>query len=115
MSDKMISLSGIGNGALEERFGKVVEKVLANIMDPNTEAKAARKIDVSIKIVPNEDRSTATMEYTVKSSLAPAKKRESTIIFGFNAGEYESKELAKGQAPGQISMADVVGLPKKGD
>lgn len=50
MTDKTIKLdlSQIGDGGLQEKVDKELEKVIANILDPNTETKTARKLVITI-------------------------------------------------------------------
>ena len=55
MKDKTIKidLSKIANTALQEKVDKELEKVLENILDLNTEAKATRKVTI---ILTTEDQ-----------------------------------------------------------
>lgn len=50
MTDKTIKLdlSQIGEGGLQEKVDKELEKVIANILDPNTETKTARKLVITL-------------------------------------------------------------------
>ena len=42
-------------GALQERVDRAIAKVVDNILDPNTDAKKKRTIQIAITFVPNED------------------------------------------------------------
>lgn len=48
MTNKKIKLylSQIGEGGLQEKVDKELEKVFDNILDPNTETKTARKLTI---------------------------------------------------------------------
>ena len=60
MSDKTIKLdlSQIGDGGLQEKVDKELEKVIANILDPNTETKTARKLVITLMMKPDDTRQT---------------------------------------------------------
>lgn len=55
MSEKL-SLVNLGGGAAVEMFDEALEKVLENILDPNTEAKTKRVITLKMTISPAENR-----------------------------------------------------------
>ena len=42
-----LSLETIASGTVPEKFQRALEKVLENILDPNTDAKAKRQITVT--------------------------------------------------------------------
>ena len=58
MKDKTIKidLSKIANTALQEKVDKELEKVLDNILDPNTEAKATRKVTIILTMSTDDER-----------------------------------------------------------
>ena len=60
MSDKTIKLdlSQIGDGGLQEKVDKELERVIANILDPNTETKTARKLVITLTMKSDETRQT---------------------------------------------------------
>ena len=75
MTDKTIKLdlSQIGEGGLQEKVDKELEKVIANILDPNTETKTARKLVITLTMKPDDTRQTVATAMEVKSTLAPQK------------------------------------------
>ena len=85
-----------------------MEAVARNIADPNTEAKATRKITVTITLKPNEQRDFITTSITTKSALAPTLGAVTALAVGKNlkTGEIEVGEIGN-QIPVQMSMADV--------
>ena len=66
-----VSFSTISGGAVIERANLELEKVLENIQDPNTSAKAIREVNVKIKIKPSDDRSVGAVTIQAVSKLAP--------------------------------------------
>jgi len=91
----MIELGKIGLGAIDERFRHVLCDVIENILDPNTDAKTARKITIDMKISPDpENREKCDFEVVVKSKLAPAKAHQSMLFVGIDEnGEMDSQEV----------------------
>lgn len=71
---KHINIEQFSNGELTQQINREMEAVARNIADPNTEAKTARKITVTITMKPNEQRDFITTSITTKSALAPTLK-----------------------------------------
>lgn len=69
---KHINLETLANGAFTEQVNREIQKVIENIQDPNTDAKAARKVTVTITLKPNEQRDFISTGVVAKSTLAPA-------------------------------------------
>lgn len=105
---KHINIEQFSNGELTQQINREMEAVARNIADPNTEAKATRKITVTITLKPNEQRDFITTSITTKSALAPTLGAVTALAVGKNlkTGEIEVGEIGN-QIPGQMSMADV--------
>ena len=105
---KHINIEQFSNGELTQQINREMEAVARNIADPNTEAKATRKITVTITMKPNEQRDFITTSITTKSTLAPTLGAVTALAVGKNlkTGEIEVGEIGN-QIPGQMSMADV--------
>lgn len=58
-------------GAIAEITDYEVERVVANIMDPNTAAKAKRKITITLTFTPDDYRQQIGMDAQAKTSLVP--------------------------------------------
>ena len=58
-----------------------MSKVLSNIEDENTEARAKRTITITLAIHPDKTRRGASIGIQGKSSLAPVKPVESLLFF----------------------------------
>ena len=105
---KHINIEQFSNGELTQHINREMEAVVRNIADPNTEAKTARKITVTITMKPNEQRDFITTSITTKSTLAPTLGAVTALAVGRNlkTGEIEVGEIGN-QIPGQMSMEDV--------
>ncbi|MFF1538400.1 replication terminator protein [[Kitasatospora] papulosa] len=101
-----ITLDSLANGGVVERFEQELAKVFANIGDPNTSAKAARKISLSLTIKPDEKREIAEVTIQATTSLAPSKELMTTIIMDRdNDGKVVGAEL-KSSMQGQTFLDD---------
>lgn len=76
-----VSLANIGNGAALERFDHELKKVLANIKDPNTDPKKARKITLEIVLQPHGDRLGMQAHISCNSKLASVPAVPAGTIF----------------------------------
>ena len=112
-NDQRSSLLQMAKGAIQERVDYEVSRVVDNLLDMNTEAKAKRKIVLTIVMVPDEDRQVVKVEASAKSKLAPVTPiGTSLLITADSNGEMMLAEIAP-QVPGQISMnGDVQEEPK---
>ncbi len=83
MSEELVTIASIGNGAILELFERELKRVLANIADVNTSPKAMREITIKVSLKPDdESRGVAAATLEVKSKLAPAKPVKSVIYIG---------------------------------
>ncbi len=105
---KHINIEQFSNGELTQQINREMEAVARNIADPNTEAKTARKITVTITMKPNEQRDFITTSITTKSALAPTLGAVTALGIrkDLKSGEIEVGETGN-QIPGQMSMEDV--------
>ncbi|WP_334328421.1 replication terminator protein [Companilactobacillus sp. HBUAS59699] len=96
------NLSEIAEGGLQEKFTKELKKLSENILDPNTDAKAKRKITIGLTYKPNDNRDAVDVMVEVKSNLAPQVGLSTTMLVGRdeNTGMIAANELKSG-APGQ--------------
>jgi hypothetical protein len=63
-----------------------MQKVLENILDPNTEALAARKITVNITLKPSDTRDVVGITCVTKTNLAPSKGVKTNVFIGKDKG-----------------------------
>lgn len=93
-------LSEIAHGAVQVKLDRAMTAVAQNILDPNTTAKAKRKVIITITIAPDETRSTAQIEVGTKTTLAPEESVATTALLGQQNSEVVLNELKSG-VPGQ--------------
>lgn len=105
---KHINIEQFSNGELTQQINREMEAVARNIADPNTEAKTARKITVTITLKPNEQRDFITTSITTKSTLAPTLGAVTSLGIrkDLKSGEIEVGEIGN-QIPGQLSIDEV--------
>ena len=66
------NLETFAGGELSRQINRDIEAVMRNVVDPNTDVKAKRKITVTIEFKPNEQRNFITTNENSKPTLAPA-------------------------------------------
>ena len=66
------NLETFAGGELSRQINRDIEAVMRNVVDPNTDVKAKRKITVTIELKPNEQRNFITTNVNSKPTLAPA-------------------------------------------
>lgn len=103
------NLEEFAGGKLSAQINKALEKVTENIQDPNTEAKKARKISVSITLHPSENRNYVTTSVETKTTLAPEIGAMTALSMGkdIKTGKVEAVEILN-QLPGQMSIQDII-------
>lgn len=108
-----LTVPNLCNGGLVERIHEEVERAVANITDPNTEAKKPRTITAKITIKPNEHRNMAEVMVSVSSSLQPSKPLETSIMLEHDprTGAIGASEMSNGENYGQKLLPHV---PEKG-
>ena len=106
-----ISLETFMNGAVNERVGEELKKVVENMMDPNTDEKQ-RKLIIEFKLKPDENRKTCSMEFVVKSKLRPAEAMGTTVMIGKTENGYDAAEIGN-EVPGQLGIDTKTGKIKE--
>ena len=102
-----VKLEEFAGGALQEKFSDALEKVLINLMDPNTPWKNKRKVSIDITFTQNEDRDDTSVNVSVATKLAPVKPIETKMAIGKDLvpGKVFAEEYGK-QIKGQMSLDD---------
>lgn len=75
-----MTYESLGKDGLAEILDLALARLRENIDDPNTDAKKLRKVSIEIAVKPNEQRNFAEMSYAVKSTLAPVKPVNITVM-----------------------------------
>lgn len=98
------SILEMAMGAIAEITDYEVERVVANIMDPNTSPTAKRKITVTLTFSPDDYRQQIGMDAQARTTLAPLQPvRTSLCITKGRDGELLLAEMMP-QVPGQVDM-----------
>lgn len=111
-----VNLEAFAGGALQEKFDDAFEKVLQNMMDPNTPYRNKRKIVMEISLEQNEDRDDTSVNVSVVTKLAPVKPIGTRMTIGkdLDTGEVFAEEYGS-QCRGQMSMEDYQGKAERQD
>ena len=80
-----------------------MDKVIQNILDPNTKATAKRKITLTIELTPDDERRTIGVSVTAKSTLAATNPSPRPSMSPLTHGELVVAEMVP-QVPGQMNM-----------
>ena len=98
------SILRMARGAIEERVDYEMDRVMTNILDPNTKAAQKRKITLSIELMPDEERQQIRVSVTAKSTLAATNPVATSLyVTGDSNGELVVAEMVP-QVPGQMNM-----------
>ena len=97
-----LQLSELANGAIQEKLNGELEKVFANIHDPNTSATTKRGVTIKLEFKPDENRQVVTVSSDFSVKVAPVEGVSTTVLTGKDlaTGKVEAHEL-KSVAPGQ--------------
>lgn len=91
------SIMSMARGAFEERVDYEMDKVIQNILDPNTKATAKRKITLTIELTPDDERRTIGVSVTAKSTLA-ATNPVATALYVTSDGKRRARRRRDGAA-----------------
>ena len=108
-----LKIASLARGALEERAGEELQKVLENIADPNTDWKKTRKVTIELALTPMDElRDRIALDIKTKSSLQPNKPISTQLFMGTDRdGNVIAEEYNKGAIPGQVELdTDTGGL-----
>ena len=101
---KKESILRMAAGAIEEKVDYEVTKIIDNILDPNTQPDAKRKIVVTIEFKPDAERKRIAIAASAKSTLVPtAAVSTAMMITNDGNGEMVVAEMVP-QIPGQGSL-----------
>lgn len=104
MSEKMLNLETLANGAFAERVNQAIKEVMENIADPNTPWKTKRKVTIDMTFEAKEDRDIAQIDIVAKTKIAPRESIHTKILIDRNLdGEIIGAEFKK-QLPGQQAI-----------
>lgn len=103
------SILEMAKGAIMEQVNIEVGKIVDNILDPNTDPKKKRTLQLTVDFAPTQDRSQVSINATAKSKLQPNNSVQTTIYVGADSstGEIQAIEMAP-QVPGQQSFDEAI-------
>ncbi len=108
MSKKInLPLSGLANGAVQEKLDYELRKVFDNIHDTNTKAKDKRAITIKLEFQPDDNRQTIAVSSDFTTKLANVEGVSTIVLTGkdLKSGSIEAHEL-KSRIPGQTYFDD---------
>ncbi|SHI75930.1 hypothetical protein SAMN02745975_00551 [Geosporobacter subterraneus DSM 17957] len=100
-----INFNEFAGGALAEQLNSELTRVLENIADPNTDARAKRKVTLTLTFKPDEDRELSIVDIKTQANLAPPRPLSTKMLIDkdLKTGKVVGAEYRK-QVPGQIIM-----------
>lgn len=105
MNEQRNSILQMARGAFEELTDYEMQKVIDNILDPNTKATAKRKITLTVEFTPDDNRTRIDVSATAKSTLAPTNPAKTSLyVTNDQNGEMAVAELVP-EVPGQLNIA----------
>ena len=103
-----VELKNIAGGALQAKFNKAMEAVVANLLDPNTPSKDKRKITIEMTFVTDEERTQVASTVSVKQKLAPLHPINTQFGIGKDLKDGGNFIEEYGQhLPGQIKVVKI--------
>lgn len=104
---KNVELQDLVGGALQEKFARSFEKVIANLQDPNTPYKNKRQIQITLKFQQNENRDDVQVDIEVTEKTSPQAPMKTAFSVGkdLRTGDIYAEEYGK-QIKGQMSLND---------
>lgn len=104
MADKNIrfDINQLAGGGAREQIEREVKKIMANILDMNTDDKKKQTLTVKVEFSPDENRKTINTHVSIKSTLAPQSAIGTIKLVGRdnNTGIIQAAELHSNM-PGQ--------------
>lgn len=88
------------NGAFKERADYEMSRLIDNILDPNTDPVAKRKVTITLELKPDAERTNVAVACSVKSSLAPTYPVATMLYIAANDTVIEMTP----QIPGQLGL-----------
>ena len=92
VSLELPKLSEMLDGVIQKRFEEALMLALANIDDPNREAKKARNVTIKLVLMPDEERRTVRIEAGVETKFPAEAAVSKTAFIGNHKGQYVISE-----------------------
>jgi hypothetical protein len=105
MERQQKSILEMARGAFLERVDYEMERVIDNILDPNTNATAKRKVSALLTFTPDAGRKNITIDFCVKPALVPTNTIRTTLYVAGESSDGAPRVVEMvPQIPGQLDM-----------
>lgn len=94
------SILQMARGAIQERADYEMSRILANILDANTSARAKRRLTITLELKPDDDRQTISVSCVAKSTLAPT----NPVVTALYVADEDNVVEMVPQVPGQCAF-----------
>ena len=103
--DKLVNvdISNIADGALMEKFGFSLEKVMEDLNDPNKDPDKKRKIKIVVTFLPKATGNMVGVEIECKEELPPERKYDSHL--------FKHKDKKTGKMSAVVNVTDPLDIP----
>jgi len=95
--DEKVSLLNLKEGAAIEAFDHELQRVLDNIVDPNTNPETKREVILKVSIKPDENRDIGEVQIDCTPKLAGQKSVMTKIVVGRIGSKGEAREFVTQQ------------------
>ena len=103
MNEPTTSILQMARGAILERADYEMSRIIDNIMDPNTNPTAKRKLTLTLEFQPDSARQVIQLKCTAKSALCPTDPVAPSLFVTNDGREVNAVEIAQ-QIPGQVNF-----------
>lgn len=86
MDFQQLNLGSLATGAAGELFNRELERVLRDMMDPNTSESGVRSVTFELKLKPSKEGEVAATQISVRSSVPKPEPVAGTVFFGVEGG-----------------------------
>jgi hypothetical protein len=104
MDENRTSIVQMARGAIMERIDYEMQKIIDNILDPNTKSTAKRKLQLVVEFQPDDNRQTIAVSSTVKSALCPTNPVSTALFISGEDGDGVIAVEMVPNIPGQTNL-----------
>lgn len=104
MNEQTTSILQMARGAILERADYEMSRIIDNIMDPNTNPTAKRKLTLTLEFQPDSARQVIQLRCTAKSALCATDPVATSLFITSDGREVNAVEIAQ-QIPGQLNFS----------
>jgi hypothetical protein len=108
-----MSYTTLGGGAAAEMFDRELEKILANIQDPNRPYKPPREITLKLTMKPDENREKVSISIAVSSKAPGFKSFDSLAYLGVDQRDRTKHRAYERAHPDQQRLPFMIPDPQE--